>query len=182
MTICAARRRNGASMTVIDAISTRRSVRKYEDRPVEEEKLLSVLEAGRLSPSAKNQQEWRFILVRDKALLEKLYDASENQPSVQQAPAAIVAVATSDRVMACGERTAPIDTSIAFAYMVLRAHELGLGTCWLGRFSADKVKAALNIPEAAEVVAMTPIGYPAETPSARPRRPFDEVVRFDSYN
>ncbi|MDR2615423.1 MAG: nitroreductase family protein [Oscillospiraceae bacterium] len=168
-------------MTVEKAIAERRSVRSYTSAPVEEDKLLAVLEAGRLAPSAKNQQNWRFILVRDPEKLKLLFEAADKQRSVEEAPAAIVVCATDSYTMLCGERTAPIDTSIALSFMLLRAHELGLGTCWLGRFRADDVKSALGIPENVEVVAVTPIGYPAETPEARPRKPFSEVVAFDHY-
>jgi nitroreductase len=168
-------------MTVGDAIRTRRSVRQYDSRPVEEEKLAAVLEAARLSPSAVNGQQWRFILVRDKALLEKMFEASDNQPSVAQAPAFIAAVATGSREMLCGEPTSTVDLSIAMSYMILQAHELGLGTCWLGRFHADKVKAALGIPDTAEVVAVTPIGYPAESPEPRPRKSAAEVISYDKF-
>jgi nitroreductase len=168
-------------MTVEKAIAERRSVRSYAPKPVEEDKLLAVLDAGRLAPSATNQQTGKFILVRDPEKLRLLLEASEGQRCVAEAPAAIVACATGDREMLCGQRTAPIDTSIAFSFMLLRAHELGLGTCWLGRFRADAVKSALGIPEGAEVVAVTPIGYPAETPGARPRLSLGEVVSFDKY-
>jgi nitroreductase len=157
-------------MTVQEAIETRRSVRKFKPTPIEDEKLVAVLEAGRLSPSARNQQQWKFFIVRDKAILEKLYIASEHQPSVQSAPAALVAVATGDIQMACGGHTDAIDTSIAFAYMLLRAWELGLGTCWLGRFHEEQVRAALSLPDGDRVIAFTPLGYPDETPEPRPRR------------
>ncbi|MDR0839322.1 MAG: nitroreductase family protein [Oscillospiraceae bacterium] len=168
-------------MTVKEAIETRRSVRSYSSKPVEEALLREVLEAGRLAPSASNQQKWKFILVRDPEKLAALYEASERQQSVKEAPAAIVAVATASYDMSCGERTAPVDTSIAFSFMLLRAQELGLGTCWLGHFFPEQVRAALAIPEDVEIVAVTPIGYPAETPEARPRLPFDEVVSYEKY-
>ncbi|MDR0917331.1 MAG: nitroreductase family protein [Oscillospiraceae bacterium] len=168
-------------MTVAEAIATRRSVRKYDSRPVDETLLREVLEAARISPSAANGQNWRFILVRDPAILAKLAVAADNQPSMIEAPAAIVALATASRDMSCGQPTSTVDCSIAMSYLILRAHELGLGTCWLGRFFADKVRDALAIPDDAVIVAMTPIGYPAETPDARPRKAFDEVVSFDKY-
>jgi nitroreductase len=168
-------------LTVKEAIETRRSIRKYDSRPVEEEKLLSVMEAGRLSPSAANGQNWRFILVRDPEKLKQLHAASDNQPSVAEAPACIVAVATSTRTMDCGQETGAMDASIAMTQMLLAAHELGLGTCWLGHFFAPQVKTALSIPDSAEVIAFTPIGYPAETPDARPRKAFSEVLSFDGF-
>jgi nitroreductase len=154
----------------MEAIRSRRSVRSYSDRPVEEEKLLRVLEAARLSPSATNAQNWRFILVRDKEKLRKLTAAADDQPFVGEAPAAIVACATDRRIMDCGQPTDTVDCSIAMAYMILEAHELGLGTCWLGHFFEDQVKEALDIPEEVRVVVFAPIGYPAEQPEPRPRK------------
>ncbi len=168
-------------MDVMEALKTRRSVRKYSDRPVEEEKLLRVLEAGRLSPSATNAQNWRFILVRDKEKLKKLTEAADDQPFVGEAPAAIVACATDGCVMDCGQPTDTVDCSIAMAYMILEAHELGLGTCWLGHFFTDIVKEALDIPEDVRVIVFTPIGYPSEEPAGRPRKSFGEVVSYDKF-
>ncbi|MDR3209257.1 MAG: nitroreductase family protein [Oscillospiraceae bacterium] len=168
-------------MTVSEAIRTRRSVRKYEARAVEDEKLVAVLEAARLAPSAANGQNWRFILVRDAELIVKLCAASEGMRWAKDAlpPAIIVVAATATRQMACGEQTGAMDASIAMSFMLLQAHELGLGTCWLGNFFADKVRGALDLPQDLEIVAVTPIGYPAETPEARPRKPFEDVVSFD---
>lgn len=168
-------------MNVMEAIQTRRSVRKYTDRPVEKETLDQILEAARLSPSATNGQNWRFIAVTDQAVLQKLYAASFEQPFVAEAPCAIVACATANRVMACGQPTATVDVSIAMSYMILAAHELGLGTCWLGRFQADLVREAIGAPEDVTVVALTPLGYPGEETMARPRKAFDEVVGYDQY-
>ncbi|MDR1822091.1 MAG: nitroreductase family protein [Oscillospiraceae bacterium] len=168
-------------MTVKEAIGGRRSIRTYKPEAVSEELLLQVLEAGRLSPSAANEQNWRFILARDADVKEKLFHASHDQPSVNEAPAAIVVCATSSREMSCGEQTGVVDGSCAIISMLLQAHELGLGTCWLGHFDADAVRAALGIPAEVEVVGFFPIGYPAEAPEARPRKDFAEVVSFDKY-
>ena len=162
-------------MTVKEAIETRRSVRKYKATPVEDEKLIAVLEAGRISPSARNAQDWKFVIVRDPELLAQCAEASENQPSMLSAPAALVAIATGDREMLCGVHTEIMDTTIAFTSMLLRAWELGLGTCWLGRFHADKVHSALNLAASERVIAMSPIGYPDETPDVRPRKSAEEV-------
>ena len=162
-------------MTVIEAIETRRSVRKYKDTPIEDEKLIAVLEAGRISHSARNAQDWKFIIVREPTLKAVLAEASENQPSMISAPAALVAIATDDRVMLCGVHTEIMDTTIAFTAMQLRAWELGLGTCWLGRFHADRVHAALNLADTEKVIAMSPLGYPDEVPDMRPRKSAEEV-------
>jgi nitroreductase len=168
-------------MEVMEAIKSRRSVRKFSGRLLEEEKLLRVLEAGRLSPSSRNDQEWRFILVRDPKKLKLLMEAADGQIHVGEAPAAIVVCGTDRHLMDCGQPTDTVNCSIALAYMMLEAHELGLGTCWLGHFFADKVKKALDIPDYVSVVAFTPIGYPAEEPAGRPRKRFGEVVSYDAF-
>ena len=168
-------------MDVMEAITTRRSIRKYSDRPIEEDKLNLVLEAARLSPSSANSQNWHFIVVRDKEKIQKLMEAADGQPSVGEAPCAIVACAIKSRMMDCGQPTDTVDCSIAMSYMLLQAHVLGLGTCWLGHFYADKVKKALHIPEDVSVIAFTPIGYPAEEPVARPRKEMKEIVSYEKF-
>jgi nitroreductase len=168
-------------MDVFEAIATRRSVRKYSGRPVEEEKLRRILEAGRLAPSSTNGQNWRFIVVRDREKINQLMEAADGQPFVGEAPCALVVCGTKRRIMDCGQPTDTVDCSIALSFMMLAAHELGLGTCWLGHFFADKVKKALSIPEDVSVVAFTPLGYPDEVPAKRPRKELSEIVGYDSF-
>lgn len=169
-------------MDVFSAIQGRRSIRKYKSAAIEEEKLRKVLEAGRLSPSASNRQSWEFVVVKDPLTRRKLAEAAGNQTFVGQAPVIIVSCGTDpDGVMTCGQHRCSIDLSIATAYMILEAYEQGLGTCWLGHFDEAEVKRILAIPENVRVIAMTPLGYPDETPAARPRKEFDEVVCFDKY-
>jgi len=164
-------------MSVSDAIKARRSIRRYQDREVEEEKLNQVLEAGRLAPSAKNMQEWKFIVVRDKDTRSKLSEAAKGQAFVGEAPVVIVACATlTDYVMTCGQLTYPIDVAISVDHMTLLATEVGLGTCWIGAFYEEEVKKILAIPPEIRVVAMLPLGYPAESPLPRPRKPMDDIV------
>jgi nitroreductase len=170
------------SMTILEGIRHRRSIRNYASRPVEEEKLHQVLEAARLAPSASNRQSWKFVVARDPAIRAKLTEAAMAQPFVGTAPVILVACGTEpDGVMACGQHRYTVDLSIATAYMILEACELGLGTCWLGRFDEQKVKDALGIPESVRVVAMTPLGYPAELPQARPRKELADIVCYDRY-
>ena len=169
-------------MDVFTAISDRRSIRKYKEKDVERSKLDRILEAGRISPSAGNRQEWKFIVVKDKGTREALVDAAKGQQFVGEAPIVIVACAmSSDYVMACGQYSYTIDLSIAMAYMILEAWELGLGTCWLGAFYEDKVKAILGIPDGVRVVAMTPLGYPDESPGQRPRNKIEQIVSYEKY-
>lgn len=168
-------------MTLMEAMQGRRSIRSYDSKPVEKEKIEAILEAARIAPSARNRQKWQFIIVTDPAVKEKMVDACNNQPSVKQAPAVIVACGQEPGMMSCEQPVDTIDVSIAFSFIILKAYEEGLGTCWLGNFNKDKVKAALNIPEDVSVVAVTPIGYPSENPDAKPRKSLDEIIKWDKY-
>lgn len=168
-------------MDVLSAIKGRRSIRKYSNKSVEEEKLLKVLEAARLSPSARNRQEWKFIVVRDDKTREELTEAI-GQPFVGEAPIILVCCGTeSEGVMRGGQPRYTVDLSIATAYMILEAYEQGLGTCWLGSYDEGKVKEVLDIPDGVRVVSITPLGYPDESPSPRPRKELDEIVSYDRF-
>ena len=168
-------------MELMQAIRARRSIRNFQGKPVEEEKLLAVLEAGRLAPSAKNMQDWRFIVVRDKTARGKLAAAARSQQFVAQAPVVIAACGTSDLVMTCGQPAYAIDVSIALDHMTLAAASLGLGTCWIGAFYEEQARAILGVPEGVRIVALLPLGYPAEEPFARPRKPLDEIVSWERW-
>ena len=173
-------------MKVMEAIAERRSIRSFSSQPVEDEKLLRVLEAGRLAPSARNMQDWKFVVVKDPGLRQRLAEAARNQEFVGQAPVVIVACGTSDYVMTCGQLTYPIDVAIAVDHMTLAAVEEGLGTCWIGAFYEDKVKEILEVPETIRVVALLPLGYPVEPAKTakailKPRKPLEEIVVYDGW-
>jgi len=170
-------------MDVIEAIKRRRSIRKYQDREIEEEKINRVLDAGRLAPSARNLQDWRFIVIRDKKTRQKLIPAAKGQTFIGEAPVVIAACGTpTDYVMTCGQHTYNIDVTIAVDHMTLKAAEEGLGTCWIGAFHEDMVKNILNIPEDnVRVVSLLPLGYPAEEIAARSRKELDEIIFHESW-
>ena len=169
-------------MDVFTAISQRSSVRAYKSADVEEDKLKKVLEAARLSPSASNRQEWKFIIVKNKETKKKLAKAAFGQSFIGEAPIVVVACGTESKaIMGCGQPTHTVDVSIACAYMILQAYELGLGTCWIGAFKEDEVKKILNISEHVRVVAMTPLGYPNQPPSQKSRKSLDQIVCFEKY-
>jgi nitroreductase len=169
-------------MDVSAAISQRSSVRAYKTTDVEEDKLKRVLEAARLSPSASNRQEWKFIVIRNKDARKKLAKAAFGQSFIEEAPVVIVACGTESKAMlGCGQPTHTVDVSIACAYMILQAHELGLGTCWIGAFREDETKKILSIPEHVRVVAMTPLGYPNQPPSKKLRKSLDQIVCYEKY-
>ena len=169
-------------MNVLDAIRSRRSIRSFKDKPIEEEKLLRILEAGRLAPSAKNMQEWRYILVKDKELRRKVAVACNNQYFIAEAPVVIVGCATmTDYVLTCGQPAYTIDVSISMDHMSLQAVEEGLGTCWIGAFKEDEVKRILDIPPQMRVVEVMPLGYPKFQPEPKPRMRLEQIVTYDKY-
>lgn len=170
-------------MDVFKAIKKRKSVRTYLDKPIEEEKLNAVLEAGRLAPSASNRQEWRFVIVRDGEVRRKLGEAANGQSFVGKAPVVIAACAVTDgHVMSCGQLCYPIDVAIALDHISLAAVEQGLGTCWIGAFNEGKVKEILGIPEEVRVVGLMPIGYPAtQAVKEKNRLPFNKIVKHDHW-
>lgn len=170
-------------MTVMEAIKRRKSVRSWADRPVEDEKLHQVLEAGRLAPSASNRQEWRFVIVREEGMREKLGVAARGQAFVGEAPVVIACCAeTDEHVMACGQLCYPIDVAIAIDHMTLVAAELGLGTCWIGAFNEDEAKKLLGVPDEIRVVELLPLGYPSDpSPKEKGRKPLDQLVHWERW-
>ncbi|TET72457.1 MAG: nitroreductase, partial [Candidatus Aminicenantes bacterium] len=160
-------------MKVLDVIQKRRSVRKYKEDPIPEKDLMRVLEAARLAPSGKNFQPWKFIIVKDKTLKEKLAQASAGQFFMAEAPIIIVGCGFPDNCYAHMGRymkSWSVDVTIALEHLILQAQEEGLGTCWIGSFEEEEVKAILNIPENVKVLALTPLGYPDEIPRFRGRK------------
>jgi len=169
-------------MALLSQIKNRYSVRSYQSRPVEKEKLLTVLEAARLAPSAKNFQEWRFIVVQDEAIRRKLMVAANNQAFVGEAPVVIVCCATNtEHTMRCGQLSYPIDLAIAIDHMTLQAVEEGLGTCWVGSFYEDQVKAILGIPKDIRVVELLALGYPKDARRPKNRLLLDRIASFDKW-
>jgi len=143
-------------MDVFEAVQERRSIRSYQDKPVEREKMEKILEAGRLAPSAKNLEPWHFIAVTDAAKRKALSGGMWGKFLVQS-PLVIVA---------CGDKKASpdwyaIDVALALENMVLTATSEGLGTCCVGSFNEKDVKAALKVPENFEVLVMIAVGYPS---------------------
>lgn len=170
-------------MALISAIKKRYSVRSYESRPIEREKLMTVLEAARCAPSARNIQEWRFVVVTDSAIRKKLMTAANNQAFVGEAPVVVACCAIqSDYIMRCGHPAYLIDLPIAMEHMALQAFEEGLGACWVGSFYEDQVKAILGIPDPIRVVQLMTLGYPGDTQGERKRLNIDEIVCHDRWS
>lgn len=161
----------------ISAIVERRSVRKYKPEAMPEEDLQTVLEAGRQAPSAANRQPWHFVVVKDTAQKRKLAEACSGQSWMAEA-AVIVAGVGKPGV---NEKWYPVDVAIAMENMILAAAALGYGTCWIGAFDPKLVESVLGIPDELEVVALTPVGVPADQPEPRPRQPMSEFASLDRY-
>jgi len=168
-------------MDVSEAITRRYSCRHYEEKPVEKEKLQAVLEAARQAPSAKNLQDWRFVVVTDSQARKDLAAAANNQTFLENAGVIVVACTVSSHVMRCGQAIGPIDVSIALEHMCLQATELGLATCWIGSFYPDKVRAIVGIPADVEIIELLAIGHPSDEPKAHRREPIESMVSFETW-
>lgn len=171
-------------MELYETIQARRSVRAYQNKPVEEAALNRILEAGRLAPSWCNRQCWRFIVVQDPAMRALLGEVVDNPSKAcyTDAPYTIVVCAdSSDSGVMGGKEYYLADCAIAMEHMVLAATAEGLSTCWVGAFQEYPVRNVLRIPSQIKVVGITPLGYAAEEPEPTPRKPLDEIVYYDGW-
>lgn len=171
-------------MEVFEAVLKRRSIRAYEQKPVPKEKLMKILEAARLAPSAGNIQPWQFVIVTDAEKRSKLAEA-RYASFLRESPIVIVG---------CGDSSASpnwymVDVAIAMQNMVLTATSEGLGTCWVGSFNEKEVKNILKIPEKFRVVALLAVGYPRKKFDilgkmlhvVRRRKRLKGIVSFEEY-
>ncbi len=168
-------------------LKSRRSTRSFDSGPVKEKDLISIIEAARLAPSACNSQTWRFVTVTNREIIKKICSLAM-RPVVpnrwlEQAPLVIVGCSQLDVIAnrigskVTGIEYYQIDLGIAMEHMVLKATELGLGTCWIGWFSENKVKEILKIPKRIKVSAMLAIGYAKDKPAKkRKRKSIDKIV------
>jgi nitroreductase len=161
----------------IRAIMERRSIRSYQSKPVPEKDLRTILEAGRQAPSAANRQPWHFVVVRDQENKGKLAAACAKQTWLADAGAIIAGVGRPS----VSENWYSVDVAIAMENMVIAAAALGYGTCWIGAFDQAQVKGLLRVPEDCVVVALIPLGIPADSPEARPRMPMAEFASAERF-
>ena len=169
-------------MDVYEAIEQRYSVRSYESRRVEDDTLERILDAGRLAPSARNNQDWKFIVVRQSQLRSSLAEAAE-QPFLASAPVILAVVDTGrGHVMSCGVPSGPVNCAIAIDHMTLAATAEGLGTCWIGHFDQDQCRRILGVPPEHVIIELLPIGYPASAAAKKVRKPVEEVVVHETFS
>ena len=165
-------------MSLIESILTRRSIRRYDKRDIPEEVLAQILEAGRQAPSAVNKQPVHFIVVKDKEKKKGLSHFMFNR-FMNNVPAVMVGCADVNSFIT--GKWAIVDAAIAMQNMVIAAWILGIGSCWIGAFDEKKVKELLNIPDKWKVVALVTLGYPAEQPKKKNKKPTAELFSFDSF-
>jgi len=181
-------------MALLDLVKHRKSIRDFLDVPVEREKIMMCLEAARLAPSACNSQPWKFIVVDDRQLKNKLCHAAFSgiylvNSFCKMAPVIVVVVSEKSKFLARisgmfrGTKYYLIDIGIAIEHFVLQAEDLGLGTCWIGWFNEQAVKPILNVPPHKKIDILIALGYydEAKVCSEHGREPIDKIASFNSY-
>jgi len=173
-------------LDLFEAIRTRRSIRAFTEEEVSEGEIEKILDAARWAPSAGNIQPWIFVIVRTPETKRRLAEAALNQPLIEEAPVVIVACADREQSgMHYGRRGAELyciqDTAAAVQNILLAAHALGLGACWVGAFDEEEVRLILRAPRGVRPVAIVPIGHPAEKPRAIFKQPLSRIVCHETF-
>ncbi len=170
-------------MEFFDVIERRYSVRAYKPDPVEPDKLQKVLEAARIAPSAANKQPYEFIVIHTQgreAELRRIY----NKDWFVQPPLVICVCAAKPASWVRkydGMDYSYVDAAIAFDHLILAAHDLGLGTCWIAAFDPAPAREVLQLPDGVEPVALTPLGYPADQFRPHQRKALADLVRYEHW-
>lgn len=170
-------------MSFLELANKRYSVRSFADREVEKEKILQVLEAARISPSAVNYQPRHYIVITEKEQREKIIEA---YPRKWFTGAPVIIAACGDHSVSWkrkdGKDHCDIDVAIAVDHMTLAAADIGLGTCWICAFDSKIAHEALNLPENYEVVALLALGYPEEEEVRElKRKSMEEIVSWETF-
>ena len=163
-------------MDTFTCIRTRREIREYLHKPILDDNLLRILEAGRLAPSSKNSQPWHFVVIRNKETLKKISDLTPTGAHIAKAPLGIA-------VLMDGAKLPDIDGARAIQNMVLAAWEIGIGSCWVTNFYEDAVKDILGAPQRMKLISVIPFGYPAESKTRRnkDRKSLEEIVHYERF-
>lgn len=167
---------------ILDIIKRCRSVRKFDGAGIPQETMGQILEVGRWAPSGANAQPWRFIVVTNREKLAAIagccYYKVFKSRHVGEAGAAVVICADPD----AGSPTYVLDAAIAGTNMTLMATSLGIGSCWIGAFEEQTLKAMLHIPERLEIIALIAFGYEVGKASVPPRLPLSSIVHYETFN
>lgn len=168
-------------MDVYEAIEKRYSVRSYQDRLIEDDKLERVLATARDAPTARNRQQWKMVVVADPRTREQLAEVAD-QPFLARAPVILAIVGlTPEENMHCQVPTDPVDCAIVLEHVALAATAEGLGTCWIGHFDQEGCRKVLGVPASAWVIELMPIGYPAADQPPRKRKDLAELTCRDTF-
>jgi nitroreductase len=169
-------------MTILDAIKNRRSIRDFKDQDIPEKAIDTFIEAIRWAPSAGNMQSRKFYFIFNQDVKNKLARAALNQHFIAQAPLAVVACLDRKIAARYGDRGVNLysiqDVAASVMNMMLTAHELGLGSVWVGAFNELEVFEILDMPHNLRPIAIIPVGYPSKIPKPTPRAPQNEIVEF----
>jgi nitroreductase len=169
-------------MEFMDVVRGRYSCRAYRTDEVEREKLLEVLEAARLAPTAANRQAFQLIVIRTRGREEEL-KRIYNKDWFVQAPLVVAACGVKEQnwVRRDGHNYVDVDVAIVMDHLILAAANLGLGTCWIGAFDPAAARQILGVPKGIDPVVFTPLGYPADTPGEKKRQALSELVRSERW-
>lgn len=170
-------------MEYSELIAARYSVRAYRPDPIEDEKLQIVFEAARLAPTAANRQPFQIIVLHTAGRQDEI-GRIYRRPWFVQAPLVIAICAISSQAWVRESdrfNARLIDAAIVADHMILAATNLGLGTCWIAAFNVDAARSVLCLPPKVEPVIFTPLGYPADTPSLKVRKPLSDLVRYERW-
>lgn len=184
-------------MDTIEAIRTRRSIRRFSDQDVENEKLQAILEAARMAPSWANMQCWRFVVVKDRSVRQQIselsyvesflapkgYKANPSKKGIAEAPVVIIACADpAQSGVLWDQRYYLTDVGIAAQNLMLAAHDLGLGSVFVGVFDEEKLRELLGIPAGIRIIGIFPVGYPrSEKKEGPPRKALEEIVCYEKW-
>jgi nitroreductase len=163
------------SKDILHIIKSRRSIRKYKAKQVAKDLIEKILEAARWTPSAINKQPWHFVIVQNPKTKSQISNKSFAGPA-KNAPTVIV-VCTNIKT----SKWVTIDASLASQNIMLEAHSLGLGTCFVGAFDEETVRKVLGIPEEYKVIGLIALGYPDEEPHAGPRKGIEQISSLDKF-
>ena len=179
---------------MIKAISDRKSIRKYNNTPVENDKILALIESARMAPSGNNTQPWHFIIVTNEETKDQIIKVDNNQQWMKTAPVFIVCVADIrcrikddtdiylDENCSLPELKQIIrDTAIAIEHILLEAENIGLSTCWTAWFSQKDMRPIMNIPDDKYVVGVITVGYSDEIGKHAPKKPLESIIRYEKW-
>jgi nitroreductase len=164
---------------ILELLKTRRSIRKYKNTPVEEEKIQKCLEAARWAPSASNKQPWEFLIVTDEEKRKKLSELHPYAKFVAESPVVFIPLTNPE----VHQKYHMSDTALATMQYMIEAHSLGLGTCWAGVIGASiepEMKELLGIPSHLNILGLIATGYANEEPT-RGRKDLADLVHYEKY-